>query len=93
MFIRSGRIRNALVVGTDVLSRFLDWQDRSTCILFGDGAGAAVVGVNNDGADRGILSSRLQTDGSYAETLYIRAGGSKKRPPRRPWRTASTRSS
>ena len=77
MFIRSGRIRNALVVGSDVLSRFLDWQDRSTCILFGDGAGAAVVGVSGDD-DRGILSSRLQTDGSYAETLYIRAGGSKK---------------
>jgi len=77
MFIRSGRVRNALVVGSDVLSRFLDWQDRSTCILFGDGAGAAVVGVSGDD-DRGILSSRLQTDGSYAETLYIRAGGSKK---------------
>ncbi len=77
MFIRSGQIRNALVVGTDVLSRFLDWQDRGTCILFGDGAGAAVVGASDD-EDRGILSSRLQTDGSYAETLYIRAGGSKK---------------
>ena len=77
MFIRSGRVRYALVVGSDVLSRFLDWQDRSTCILFGDGAGAAVVGVSGDD-DRGILSSRLQTDGSYAETLYIRAGGSKK---------------
>ncbi len=77
MFIRSGRIRNALVVGTDVLSRFLDWQDRSTCILFGDGAGAAVLSASDNG-DRGILSSRLQTDGSHAETLYIRAGGSKK---------------
>ncbi len=76
MFIHSGRIRNALVVGTDVLSRFLDWQDRSTCILFGDGAGAAVVSASDNG-DRGILSARLQTDGSYAETLYIRAGGSK----------------
>ena len=78
MFIRSGRIRNALVVGSDVLSRFLDWQDRTTCILFGDGAGAAVVSASDNGDGRGILSSRLQTDGSYAETLYIRAGGSKK---------------
>ncbi len=77
LFIRSGRIRNALVVGSDVLSRYLDWQDRSTCILFGDGAGAAVLGACDNG-DRGILSTRLQTDGSYAETLYIRAGGSKK---------------
>ena len=76
MFVRSGRIRKALVVGTDVLSRFLDWEDRSTCILFGDGAGAAVLGVSDDG--RGILSARLQTDGSYAETLYVRAGGSKR---------------
>ncbi len=77
MFVRSGRIRKALVVGTDVLSRFLDWQDRGTCILFGDGAGAAVLGVSDDD-DRGILSARLQTDGSYAETLYVRAGGSKR---------------
>ncbi len=77
LFIRSGRIDNALVVGSDVLSRYLDWQDRSTCILFGDAAGAAVLGAGENG-DRGILSTRLQTDGSYAETLYIRAGGTKK---------------
>ncbi|MDE0213371.1 MAG: ketoacyl-ACP synthase III [Deltaproteobacteria bacterium] len=77
LFIRSGRIGNALVVGSDVLSRYLDWQDRSTCILFGDAAGAAVLGPGDNG-DRGILSTRLQTDGSYAETLYIRAGGTKK---------------
>ena len=77
LFIRSGRIGNALVVGSDVLSRYLDWQDRSTCILFGDAAGAAVLGAGENG-DRGILSTRLQTDGSYAETLYIRAGGTKK---------------
>ncbi len=77
MFIRSGRIGKALVVGSDVLSRFLNWQDRSTCILFGDGAGAAILGPTDD-ADRGILSAQLQTDGSYAETLYVRAGGSKR---------------
>lgn len=77
LFIRAGRIGNALVVGSDVLSRYLDWQDRSTCILFGDAAGAAVLGPGDNG-DRGILSTRLQTDGSYAETLYIRAGGTKK---------------
>ena len=77
LFIRSGRIDNALVVGSDVLSRYLDWQDRSTCILFGDAAGAAVLGPGKNG-DQGILSTRLQTDGSYAETLYIRAGGTKR---------------
>ncbi len=74
-FIRTGKIRNALVVGSDALSRLLNWQDRSTCILFGDGAGAIVVGSTNDG-NRGILSTRLRTDGSYAKTLYVPAGGS-----------------
>ena len=67
-FIQTGKIRNALVVGSDTLSRLLNWQDRSTCILFGDGAGAIVVGSTNDG-NRGILSTRLRTDGSYAMTL------------------------
>ncbi len=76
-FIRTGKIRNALVVGSDALSRLLNWQDRSTCILFGDGAGAIVVGSTNDG-NRGILSTRLRTDGSYAKTLYVPAGGSLK---------------
>ncbi len=74
-FVRTGMIRNALVVGSDVLSRVLDWQDRSTCVLFGDGAGAIVVGASDDG-QRGILSARLRTDGSYAKTLYVPAGGS-----------------
>ena len=76
-FIRTGMIRKALVVGSDVLSRLLNWQDRSTCVLFGDGAGAIVVGASDDG-DRGILSMRLRTDGSYAKTLYVPAGGSLK---------------
>jgi 3-oxoacyl-[acyl-carrier-protein] synthase-3 len=76
-FIRAGRIRNALVVGADALSRLLNWQDRTTCILFGDGAGAVVVGASNDG-NRGVLSTRLRTDGSYVKTLYVPAGGSLK---------------
>lgn len=76
-FIRTGRIRNALVVGSDVLSRLLNWKDRETCILFGDGAGAVVVGASHDGA-HGILSTRLRTDGSYVKTLYVPAGGSLK---------------
>lgn len=76
-FIRTERIRTALVVGSDVLSRFLNWKDRTTCILFGDAAGAVVLQASEDG-HRGILSTKLQTDGSYAETLYIRAGGSKR---------------
>ncbi len=76
-FVRTGMIRNALVVGSDVLSRVLNWQDRTTCVLFGDGAGAIVVGASSDG-NRGILSTRLRTDGSYAKTLYVPAGGSLK---------------
>lgn len=76
-FIQTGKIRSALVVGSDALSRLLNWQDRATCILFGDGAGAVVLGVSNDGG-RGVLSTRLRTDGSYAKTLYVPAGGSLK---------------
>ncbi|TAK09701.1 ketoacyl-ACP synthase III [bacterium] len=76
-FIRTGMVRNALVIGSDALSRLLNWKDRSTCILFGDGAGAVVLGVSHDGAP-GILSARLRTDGSYVKTLYVPAGGSLK---------------
>lgn len=77
LFVSTGRIRNALVVGSDALSRLLNWQDRSTCILFGDGAGAVVVGASENG-NRGILSTKLRTDGSYVKTLYVPAGGSLK---------------
>ena len=75
-FIRLGKIRTALVVGSDALSRLLNWQDRTTCILFGDGAGAVVLGASENG--NGILSTKLRTDGSYAKTLYVPAGGSLK---------------
>ena len=75
-FIRTGQIDNALVVGSDALSRLLNWRDRTTCILFGDGAGAVVLSATENGS--GILSSKLRTDGSYAKTLYVPAGGSLK---------------
>jgi 3-oxoacyl-[acyl-carrier-protein] synthase-3 len=75
--VKTGMIRHALVVGSDALSRLLNWKDRSTCILFGDGAGAVVVGASHDG-HRGILSTKLRTDGSYVKTLYVPAGGSLK---------------
>ena len=80
-YIRLGKVRNALVVGSDALSRLLNWQDRSTCILFGDAAGAVVLGAADNGGP-GILSTRLRTDGSYVKTLYVPAGGSLK--PARP---------
>ena len=76
LYIRAGKINNALVVGSDTLSRLLNWQDRTTCILFGDGAGAVVLGASENGT--GILSTKLRTDGAYAKTLYVPAGGSLK---------------
>jgi len=67
-FMRSGNFRNALVVGAEIYSRILDWSDRGTCVLFGDGAGAAVL--RRDGAP-GILSSHLHADGSHADALCV----------------------
>jgi 3-oxoacyl-[acyl-carrier-protein] synthase-3 len=67
-FIRSGQYRHALVVGAEVYSRILDWKDRSTCVLFGDGAGAVVVRRSDA---PGILSSHLHADGSYAPMLSV----------------------
>ena len=79
-YIRLGKVNKALVVGSDTLTRWLNWQDRGTCILFGDGAGAVVLGAAENGT--GILSTKLRTDGSYIKTLYVPAGGSLK--PARP---------
>jgi 3-oxoacyl-[acyl-carrier-protein] synthase-3 len=67
-FLRSGQYRNALVVGAEIYSRILDWSDRSTCVLFGDGAGAVVL---KRSAAPGILSSHLHADGSYANLLSV----------------------
>lgn len=74
-FILTGSARRALVIGAEKMSAITDWTDRSTCILFGDGAGAAVVERRED-ADCGVLSSATGTDGSLAHLLYIEAGGS-----------------
>ncbi|MBL8512696.1 MAG: ketoacyl-ACP synthase III [Betaproteobacteria bacterium] len=65
-FVRSGSVQCALVVGTEVFSRILNWQDRSTCVLFGDGAGAAVVRASNV---PGVLTTHMHTDGSYRDVL------------------------
>lgn len=70
-FIRAGNAHRALVVGAETFTRIIDWQDRRTCILFGDGAGAVIV----EAADRpGILSSHLHADGRYKELLWVPAG-------------------
>ncbi len=70
--IETGAAKNALVIGVDLFSRITDWTDRSTCVLFGDGAGAVVVSAT-EGAS-GILSSKLHSDGRYWETLYAPGG-------------------
>jgi 3-oxoacyl-[acyl-carrier-protein] synthase-3 len=67
-FLRSGAYRNALVVGAEVFSRIMDWNDRSTCVLFGDGAGAVVIA---SGSDPGIHASVLHADGRYADLLSV----------------------
>ena len=71
--IKSGAYKNVLVLGSEALSRFTDWQDRSTCVLFGDAAGAVLL-VPSDGK-RGILSTYLKSDGRLAELLHVPAGG------------------
>ena len=68
LFIRAGQCRYTLVVGTEVYSRILDWTDRSTCVLFGDGAGAVVVAASEQ---PGILGAHLHADGSYAKILCV----------------------
>jgi 3-oxoacyl-[acyl-carrier-protein] synthase-3 len=79
-FIATGQLRHVLVIGVELLSRVVDWTDRSTCVLFGDGAGAAVLGPSGatpvDAKPRGVLSTSIHTDGSLTGALYIPAGGS-----------------
>lgn len=75
-FLRTGKVRRALVLGADVFTRVLNWQDRNTCVLFGDGAGAMVLAPSEE-EGRGILSTHLKTDGTLAEILAIPGGGSK----------------
>ncbi|WP_173200660.1 beta-ketoacyl-ACP synthase III [Geobacter sp. SVR] len=75
-YIRMGMARKALVIGAEVLSRVVDWTDRNTCILFGDGAGAAIVAANTDD-DNGILSTHIFSNGSFWNTLYQPGCGSR----------------
>ena len=77
--IKTGQASAALVIGAEVFSRILDWTDRSTCVLFGDGAGAFVLEAGDGSgtiADRGILASRLHSDGRYRDKLYVDGGPS-----------------
>ncbi len=74
-YITSGKVKNALVVGAETLSRIVDWQDRNTCVLFGDGAGAVLLEATED-KGRGILSSKLKSDGGLVNILKTSGGPS-----------------
>ncbi|HUU24208.1 MAG TPA: beta-ketoacyl-ACP synthase III [Methyloceanibacter sp.] len=78
-YLKSGQFQRALVIGSEAFSRILDWEDRSTCVLFGDGAGAVVVEaqkLNGAMSDRGILATCLRSDGRYRDKLYVDGGPS-----------------
>ncbi len=76
-FIKTGQSKRALVVGAETFSRILDWKDRGTCVLFGDGAGAVVLEAQSQVGsreDRGILATRIRSDGRFEELLYVDGG-------------------
>ena len=77
--IRSGQARTVLVIGAETFSRILDWEDRTTCVLFGDGAGAIVLGAREGAGgpeDRGVLATRLHSDGTHKDILFVDGGPS-----------------
>ena len=76
--IRGGQARYALVIGAEILTHYVDYTDRSTCVIFGDGAGAAVLGAVE--AERGILGTRIYSDGRFAEQLFSPGGGTRLPP-------------
>jgi 3-oxoacyl-[acyl-carrier-protein] synthase-3 len=74
--LRAGVHARALVIGAETFSRLLDWEDRATCVLFGDGAGAIVLEAREDETERGILATKLHADGRYNDLLYVDGGPS-----------------
>jgi 3-oxoacyl-[acyl-carrier-protein] synthase-3 len=74
--VRTGQSKYALVIGAEILTQYVDYTDRQTCVLFGDGAGAAVLGAVD--GERGILASRIRSDGRYLEQLYSPGGGTRR---------------
>ncbi len=74
-YIQTGTVKRALVIGVELLTRIIDWEDRNTCVLFGDAAGAMVLGPSAD-PNRGILSTHLHTEGALTDILCIKGGGS-----------------
>ncbi|WP_297322176.1 beta-ketoacyl-ACP synthase III [uncultured Bartonella sp.] len=80
LYLKGKMAKRALVIGAETFSRILDWNDRSTCVLFGDGAGAVIVeaqeGQNGDNSDRGILVCKQRSDGAFVDKLYVDGGPS-----------------
>lgn len=74
-FIKAGQATNALVIGAETFSRILDWTDRTTCVLFGDGAGAMVISAATEG--KGIIRTHLRSDGQFCDLLYVDGGPSR----------------
>ncbi|MBN1675291.1 MAG: ketoacyl-ACP synthase III [Kiritimatiellae bacterium] len=77
-FVRSGAMDHVLVIGAEKLSSFTDWQDRSTCVLFGDGAGAAVLAPDQDGAGHRLITTVIGANGGLADLLKVPGGGSRR---------------
>lgn len=79
VYIKSGMVKRVLVIGSETFSRILDWKDRTTCVLFGDGAGALILEAgegNGLTSDRGVLTANLRSDGSHRQKLYVDGGPS-----------------
>lgn len=76
-YIKSGRYQTVLLVGSEIFSRIVNWEDRSTCVLFGDGAGAVVIQAEKVRKNEGILSTHLHSDGHYYDLLLVPGGGSR----------------
>ena len=74
--LRTGAAEYALVIGAETFSRIVDWEDRTTCVLFGDGAGAVLLHADSDAGERGILAAKLHADGRHNELLYVDGGPS-----------------
>jgi 3-oxoacyl-[acyl-carrier-protein] synthase-3 len=75
-FLARGQAKRALVIGAETFSRIVDWEDRGTCVLFGDGAGAVVLEAQDNAGDRGVISTFLRTDGRMHDLLYVDGGPS-----------------
>jgi 3-oxoacyl-[acyl-carrier-protein] synthase III len=78
-YLKNGLAKRALVIGAETASRLLDWTDRTTCVLFGDGAGAVVMEMGKPGEDRGVLATALRSDGQHWNKLYVDGGVSSTR--------------